>query len=60
MVVPGTSALDDREATVPRYVASGFNFVSLTVGSDRWTLEQTVRWSLPSARVMHATAKDMC
>lgn len=43
MVVPGTSALDDRETTLPRYVASGVDFVSLTVGSDRWTLEQTVR-----------------
>ncbi len=42
MVVPGTSALDDREAALPRYVASGVDFVSLTIGSDRWTLEQTV------------------
>ncbi len=42
MVVPGTSALDEREAVIPRYLASGCNYVSLTIGSDRWTLEQTV------------------
>ncbi len=42
MVVPGTSALDDRETVIPRYLASGCNYVSLTIGSDRWTLEQTV------------------
>ena len=42
MVLPGSSALDDREATLPRFVAAGVNFVSLTVGTDRWTLEQTV------------------
>jgi len=27
---------------IPRYLASGCNYVSLTIGSDRWTLEQTV------------------
>lgn len=42
MVIPGTSALDDRESVIPRYLAAGCNYVSLTIGSDRWTLEQTV------------------
>lgn len=42
MVLPGTSALEDRESVIPRYHAAGCNYVSLTIGTDRWTLEQTV------------------
>jgi len=42
MVLPGSSMPDDRERVIPRFQAAGCNFVSLTIGTGRWTLEQTV------------------
>lgn len=59
MVLPGSSALDDREAVIPRYLAAGCNYVSLTIGTDRWTLEQTVL-VVAAERARYGRLGDQC
>jgi membrane dipeptidase len=42
MTLPWLAGYENQDTTLPRYTASGFNFVSLTVGHDRYNLSTTV------------------
>jgi membrane dipeptidase len=42
MTLPWLAGYENQDTTLPRYAASGFNFVSLTVGHDRYNLTTTM------------------
>src|SRR5258708_254584 len=43
LTLPWGKANENREPTLPRFVQSGFNFISLTVGMDWTSLTETVQ-----------------